>query len=92
MDDPTAESVSSFVSGMGTDVAANLVTVAGFAFLFALKKICSRDSKCKTKCHLPCIDVEVQDRTQRSEHPPLVSEDKIDHGGGTWMGPGGKLG
>ena len=70
--DPTA----SFVSGMGTDVAANLVTVFGLGLLWSLKKLCSRDSKCKTKCHLPCIDVEVQDRTQRSEHPPLVSEDR----------------
>lgn len=76
MEDPTLS--GDFMSGMGTDVAANVVTVAMFGFLFALKKLCTRDSKCKTKLHTCCIDVEVADRTQRSDHPPSVSED--DHG------------
>ena len=70
--DPTA----SFISGMGPDVAANLVTVVGLALLYGLKSCCSRDSKCKTKCHLPCIDVEVADRTQRDDRPPSISVDR----------------
>lgn len=63
-------------SGMGTDVAANVVTVVIFGFLFALKKLCSRDSKCKANIHTCCIDVEVADRTQRDSQPPSVSEDE----------------
>jgi len=76
MEDFGADPSASFVSGMGTDVAANLVTVAGLAFLWSLKKLCSRDSRCKTKCHLPCLDVEVADRTQRAEHCTSVPADR----------------
>ena len=69
MDDPT-------LSGLGTDIAANVVTVALFGCLFVLKKLCSRDSKCSAKFHTCCFDVEVADRTQRATQPPSVSEDE----------------
>jgi len=69
-------SPASFVGSLGPDVAANLLTVVGLGLLWSLKKLCSRDSKCKTKCHLPCLDVEVADRTQRSTCPPSVPVDR----------------
>ena len=72
MDDPTLGDWS----GLGTDVVANIVTVVLFGCLFTLKKLCSRDSKCKAKLHTCCIDVELADRTQRASQPPSVSEDE----------------
>ena len=75
MEDPTAAATTDFLTGVGPDVAANLLTVGLFAFLYALKKLCSRDSKCKLKCHTCCFDVEVADRTLRADQPPSVSED-----------------
>ena len=73
MEDPT---LGGDWSGMGPDIAANVLTVGMFGLVYALKACCSRESKCKTKFHSCCLDVEMVDRTERADHPPSVSEDQ----------------
>ena len=53
-----------FVKQFGGSAAANLVTVAVLGCLMLLKKVCDRPSKCKSRFHCPCLDVEVMDRGQ----------------------------
>jgi hypothetical protein len=49
-------------AGSGT---ANIVTVLGFGLLWGVKKICERDTRCKSHLHCCCLDVDVRDKTIR---------------------------
>ena len=49
-------------SGVGTSAAGNLLTLVVFGLLFALKKLCNRPGRCKSKCHTFCLDVQYVDR------------------------------
>ena len=61
-DDPTSVFSSDFVSSMENNILGNVITIGGIALLWGLKKLCSRDQKCKSRCHTCCLDVEVADR------------------------------
>ena len=54
-----------FRKQFGGSASANLVFVVAF-FLFAgLRKLCSRNSRCHSKFHSCCLEVDIEDRTQR---------------------------
>ena len=50
-------------AGSGT---ANIVTVLGIGLLMGLKKLCERDTRCKSHVHCCCLDFDVRDKTMRS--------------------------
>jgi len=50
-------------AGSGT---ANIVTVLGIGLLMGLKKLCERDTRCKSHVHCCCLDFDVRDKTLRS--------------------------
>ena len=63
MDGESVELTGEFMKQFGGSAAANLVTVAVLGVLILLKKVCDRPSRCKSRLHCPCLDVEVMDRT-----------------------------
>ena len=78
--DPTTAVISklladeSFVSGM----ASNGITIVLLGSLWALKKLCSRPSKCKSHIHTCCIDIEVADRSGNTIRQPPITSDEAD--------------
>ena len=50
-----------FMKQFTGSASANMVFVIAFMVYTGLKKLCSRDSKCKTKVHTCCIDVDIRD-------------------------------
>ena len=55
----------------GGSAAANGITMLIMAVLYGLKKCMDRPSRCKSKFHSCCLDIEVSDRsrTERSKRP-----------------------
>ena len=78
--DPTTAVISklltdeSFVSGM----ASNGITIVLLGTLWALKKLCSRPSKCKSHIHTCCLDIEVADRSGNTIRQPPITSDEAD--------------
>ena len=71
------------ISGLLTDnfssgLASNGLTLLGVAILWSLKKLCGRDSKCKTNIHTCCLDVQVADRTGNTLHQAPVTSDDLE--------------
>jgi len=64
-----------FMKQFGGSAAANGITMLIMAVLYGLKKCMDRPSRCKSKFHSCCLDIEVSDRsrTERSKRP--VTED-----------------
>ena len=60
-----------FMKQFGGSAAANALTMLIFAVLWGLKKVCDRPSRCKSKLHTCCRDIEVTDRkeTERNRVP-----------------------
>ena len=59
-----------FMKQFGGSAAANALTMFIFALLYGLKKCCDRPSRCKSKLHTCCLDIEVSDRSQTLHKPP----------------------
>ena len=68
-----------FLKQFGGSASANLVFVIGFLLYTGLKKLCTRNSKCKTKFHSCCLDVDISDQTLR-ELPPGAARKDINLG------------
>ena len=51
-------------AGSGT---ANVFMVLAFGLFMGLKKLCARDSRCKSRIHCCCLDLDVRDRTLRDQ-------------------------
>lgn len=68
MSDANAEVSGEFMKQFGGSAAANGITAIILVILFGLKKLCNRKSKCKTKLHTCCLDVDIRDDTIRN--PP----------------------
>ena len=67
MDEPTGD----FNKQLGVSTAANGLTLLILGILYGLKKCIDRPSRCKSKLHTCCLDIEVSDRssTKRKESP-----------------------
>ena len=61
---------STFVQQFTGSASANLAFGLIFLVYMGLKKLCERESRCKSKCHLGCIDLDVTDVTRRSPTVP----------------------
>ena len=74
--DPSDLISDEFMKQFGGSAAANGITVAIFGLLMLLKKWCDRPSKCKSRLHCGCLDVEILDRdaTRRSTAPKTTAE------------------
>ena len=53
---------------------ANVLLIVAVGCFLGIKKLCNRDSKCKSHIHCCCIDFDVRDRTTR-ERPETTDED-----------------
>ena len=56
-----------FSKQFGGSASANLVFVVAFLLFAGLRKLCSRNSRCHSKFHSCCLEVDIEDRTQRGE-------------------------
>ena len=64
---------SEFWNQFAGSSSANVLTIVGIGLLLALKKLCTRDSKCKSHVHCCCIDFDVRDKTIRDK--PNLTDD-----------------
>ena len=64
------EAQTEFIKQFSGSAAANGLTGLVLLVLFGLRKLCSRKSKCKTKLHTCCLDVDIRDDTMRNSSPP----------------------
>ncbi len=53
--------------------SANVLLVLAVGVFLGIKKLCSRDSKCKSHIHCCCIEFDVRDKTIRD--PPELTDD-----------------
>ena len=53
--------------------SANVLTMVAIGLFLGLKKLCNRDSKCKSHIHCCCLELDVRDKTTRSQ-PDLTDE------------------
>ena len=53
----------------GGSAAANGITGIILLVILGLRKLCNRKSKCKSKLHTCCLDVEIRDETMRTSPP-----------------------
>jgi len=47
--------------------SANIITFVVVGLFIGLRKLCNRNSKCKSHIHCCCLDVDVRDRTLRAQ-------------------------
>ena len=64
-----------FGKQFGGSAAANILTLLVVGLFMGLKKLCNRNSKCKSHIHCPCIDVDIVDRTGNTLHTAPESLD-----------------
>ena len=53
--------------------SANVLTMVAIGLFLGLKKLCNRESKCKSHIHCCCLELDVRDKTIRSQ-PDLTDE------------------
>jgi hypothetical protein len=47
--------------------SANIITIVAVGLFIGLRKLCNRNTKCKSHLHCCCLDVDVRDRTLRMQ-------------------------
>ena len=70
---PEPELQGEFMKQFGGSAAANGITGIILLVILGLRKLCNRKSKCKTKLHTCCLDVDIRDDTVRNS-PPTSKE------------------
>ena len=60
------EESTEFIKQFSGSAAANGLTGLILLIMFGLRKLCTRKSKCKTKLHTCCLDVDIRDDTMRN--------------------------
>ena len=70
------EAQTEFIKQLSGSAAANGLTGRVLLILFGLRKLCSRKSKCKTKLHTCCLDVDIRDDTMRNRSPPSAKTEQ----------------
>ena len=66
-----------FMQQFGGSASANLVFVVGFFVMAACKKLCSRKSRCHSKFHSCCLDVDIADGTVRGNNPTSDDPEEV---------------
>ena len=72
MEDPAT--TSQFMEQFTGSASANLLCVVVVMIGLGIKKLCSRESKCKTHVHCCCLDVDLRDKTNRSKELPKTED------------------
>ena len=72
MDDP--DTTSKFMEQFTGSASANLVCVVVVMIGLGIKKLCARESKCKTHVHCCCLDLDLRDKTIRSKELPKIED------------------
>ena len=70
---------SDFMKQFSGSATANLAFGIVFILYMGLKKLCNRDSKCKSHIHCCCLDLDVRDKTMRSSENPVIEKGEDDH-------------
>ncbi len=65
-----------FMKQFGGSAAANGITMLIMVVLYGLKKCCDRPSRCKSKLHTCCLDIEVSDRGLTKRSAPSITPDE----------------
>ena len=68
-----------FGKQFGGSAMANVFTLLVLGLLMGLKKLCNRNSKCKSHIHCPCLDVDIVDRSQNTLRTAPESTDGSGH-------------
>ena len=66
-------SSSEFMKQFAGSGAANMLTIGALGVFWCVRKLCTRNSRCKSKLHCCCLDVEVVDKTLH-EAPAIAAE------------------
>lgn len=64
-----------FMKQFSGSASANLVFIIAFFVMTACKKLCARESRCHSKFHSCCLDVDIDDRTIRGEAKDRFTEE-----------------
>ena len=73
MEDAASVDTSEFMKQFAGSGAANMLTIGALGIFWCARKLFSRNSKCKSRLHCCCLDVEVADKTLR-EAPNITAE------------------
>ena len=73
----STELESDFMKQFSGSATANLAFGVLFMLYIGIKKLCTRESKCKSHIHCCCLDLDVRDKTVHSNPIEKVSEDII---------------
>ena len=73
---PEPELPGEFMKQFGGSAAANGITGIILLVILGLRKLCNRKSKCKSKLHTCCLDVEIRDETMRTSPPSSKTESR----------------
>ena len=65
-----------FMKQFSGSAAANGITMIIMVVLYGLKKCCDRPSRCKSKLHTCCLDIEVSDRAPTKRSAPSITLDQ----------------
>ena len=69
------EAASEFSKQFSGSAAANGLTMLILVILYGLKKCLDRPSRCKSKFHSCCLDIEVSDKSQTSRGAAPINKD-----------------
>ena len=75
-DDNTSQFLEQFTGSASANLLCVLVVVVGMG----IKKLCARESRCKTHLHCCCLDVDMRDKTLRErpeEGEPELGESNV---------------
>ena len=64
---------SEFMKQFAGSGASIMLTLVVFSLLWGLRKLCNRETKCKSHLHCCCCDIDLQDKTLR-EAPDISAE------------------
>ena len=64
---------SEFWNQFAGSSSANVLVILVLGIVAGIRKLCERESKCKSHVHCCCIDVDIKDKTIRSR--PDISDD-----------------
>ena len=67
---------SEFWNQFAGSSSANVLILMLLGLYMGVKKLCNRNSRCKSHIHCCCLDLDVRDKTMRGEvgHPDLTDE------------------
>lgn len=67
------EAETEFWNQFAGSSSANVLVIVLVGIFMGLRKVCNRDSRCKSHIHCCCIDLDVRDKTSR-ELPEILDE------------------